>query len=78
VPRGLTFRNSTFCSHSVFMCFVRISKEQQRLFPYKILTGSYNRKNVFTARYKLNIMEQTNVNIKRSSKKKSKKKRKIR
>ena len=78
MPRGLAFRNSTFCSHSVFMCFVWISKEQQRLFPYKILTGSYNRKNVFTARYKLNIMEQTNVNIKRSSKKKSKKQRKIR
>jgi hypothetical protein len=27
VPPGLTFTNSTFCPHSVFMCFVWISEQ---------------------------------------------------
>ena len=27
VPLGLTFRNSTFCPHSVFMCIVFISEQ---------------------------------------------------
>ena len=33
----LTFTNSTFCPHSVFMCFVG-SENEQRLFPYTALT----------------------------------------
>jgi hypothetical protein len=32
VPPGLTFTNSTFCPHSVFMCFVWIS-EQTAIIP---------------------------------------------
>jgi len=35
----LTFNNSTFCPHSVFMCFVWIW--EQRLFPYTALTDWY-------------------------------------
>jgi hypothetical protein len=27
IPPGLTFTNSAFCSHSVFMCFVWISEQ---------------------------------------------------
>jgi hypothetical protein len=27
VPPGLTFSNSTFCPHSVFMCFVWVSEQ---------------------------------------------------
>jgi hypothetical protein len=27
IPTGLTFTNSTFCPHSVFMCFVWISEQ---------------------------------------------------
>jgi len=34
---SLTFNNSTFCPHSVFMCFVWIS-EQTAIFPYTALT----------------------------------------
>ena len=34
---SLTFRNSTFCPHSVFICFVWIW-DKQRLFPYTTLT----------------------------------------
>ena len=33
---SLTFRNPTFCPHSVFMCIVWIS-EQTALFPYTVL-----------------------------------------
>ena len=33
---SLTFNNSTFCPHTVFMCFVWIS--EQPLFPYTTLT----------------------------------------
>ena len=37
---SLTFSNSTFCPHSVFMCFVWIW-EQKWLFPYTALTGRF-------------------------------------
>jgi len=37
-PSGLTFNNSTFCLHTVYMCFVWIW-EKQRLFPCTTLTG---------------------------------------
>jgi hypothetical protein len=43
---SLIFTNSTFCPHSVFMCFVRISEKKQLLFPYTKLTGFYNRDSV--------------------------------
>ena len=36
VPPGLTFTNSTFCSHSVFMCFVWISEQTAIIFLYSI------------------------------------------
>jgi len=34
VPKHLTFSNSTFSPHSVFMCFFSGSENNQRLFPY--------------------------------------------
>jgi len=34
---SLTFNNSTFRPHSVFMCFVWISEQKQLLFPYTAL-----------------------------------------
>ena len=46
---SLTFSNSTFCPHSVFMCFVWIWEQ---------LIGFYNRDGVFTARYELNLWSQ--------------------
>jgi hypothetical protein len=39
VPPGLTFTNSTFCPHSVFICVLCGSQNKQRLFPYTALTG---------------------------------------
>src|SRR5215468_9428182 len=36
VPPGLTFTNSTFCPHSVFMCFVWISEQTAIISPYNI------------------------------------------
>jgi len=41
---SLTFNNSTFCPHSVFMCLCG-SQNKQRLFPYTALTGFYKRFN---------------------------------
>jgi hypothetical protein len=38
---SLTLNNSTFCPHSIFMCFVWIS--EQRLFHCTALTGFCNR-----------------------------------
>ena len=35
---SLTFSNSLFCPHSVFMCFFCGSENKQRLFPYTALT----------------------------------------
>jgi len=35
---SLTLNNSTFCPHSVFMCFIWIW-EQRAIFPYTALTG---------------------------------------
>jgi len=34
--RGLTFKSSTFCPHSVFMCFVLISEQTAIISLYKI------------------------------------------
>jgi hypothetical protein len=36
VPPGLTFTNSTFCPHSVFVCFVWISEQTAIISPYSI------------------------------------------
>jgi hypothetical protein len=36
IPPGLTFINSTFCPHSVFMCFVWISEQAAIIFLYSI------------------------------------------
>jgi hypothetical protein len=36
VPPGLTFTNSTFCPHSVFMCFVWISEKTAIISLYSI------------------------------------------
>ena len=36
VPPGLTFNNSTFCPHSVFMCFVWISEQTAIISRYSI------------------------------------------
>jgi hypothetical protein len=36
VPPGLTFPNSTFCPHSVFMCFVWISEQTAIISLYSI------------------------------------------
>jgi histidinol dehydrogenase len=36
VPPGLTFNNSTFCPHRVFMCFVRISEQTAIISLYSI------------------------------------------
>jgi hypothetical protein len=36
VPLGLTLRNSTFCPHSVFMCFVWISEQTAIIYLYSI------------------------------------------
>jgi hypothetical protein len=36
VPPGLTFTNSTFCPHSVFMCFVWISEQTAIVSLYSI------------------------------------------
>jgi len=36
VPSGLTFNNSTFCPHSVFMCFVWISEQTAIISLYNI------------------------------------------
>jgi len=47
--------HSTFCPHSVFMCFVWISEQIAIISLYNInwLVGFYNRDGVFTARYVL-------------------------
>ena len=36
--RQLTFSNSTFCPHSLFLCVLCGSQNKQRLFPYTALT----------------------------------------
>jgi hypothetical protein len=36
VPTGVTFANSTFCPHSVFMCFVWISEQTAIISLYSI------------------------------------------
>jgi hypothetical protein len=36
VPPGLTFNNSTFCPHSLFMCFVWISEQTAIISLYSI------------------------------------------
>jgi len=34
IPPGLTFNNSTFCPHRIFMCFVWISEQTAIISPY--------------------------------------------
>ena len=53
---SLTFSNSTFCPHSVFMCFVWISEQTaiNSLYYLKWLVFK-PRRSVFTARYGLGI-----------------------
>jgi len=36
VPTGLTFNNSTFCPHTVLMCFVWISEQTAIISLYRI------------------------------------------
>ena len=38
VPPGSTFRNSTFCPHSMYLCVLCGSQNKQLLFPYTALT----------------------------------------
>ena len=42
-------------AHTVYLCVLFGSENKQRLFPYTVLTGFYNRDIVFTARYGLNL-----------------------
>ena len=50
----ITFNNSTFCQHGLFIYFVCIW-QKKRLFPYEALSDLfYNRDILFTARYGLN------------------------
>jgi hypothetical protein len=39
VPPGLTFTNTTFCPHSVFMCFVCISEQTAIISPNSVNVG---------------------------------------
>ena len=54
---SLTFNNSTFCPHSVFMCFVWISEQTAIISLYNInWLVFYNRdSSLFTARYGLDL-----------------------
>ena len=56
--RQLTFNNSTFCPHSVFMCFVWISEQTAIISLYNInwLVFIAETDSVFIARYELNIL----------------------
>jgi len=38
VPPGLTFRNSVFCPHCIYVFFSYGLQNKQRLFPYTTLT----------------------------------------
>lgn len=53
VQPDLTFRNRMFCPESVFVCFA----EKQRLLLYTTASPSFlqPRRDVFTARYELNL-----------------------
>jgi hypothetical protein len=53
VPPYLTFNNSTFCPHSLFMCFVWISEQTAIILLYSINWFVELRRSVFTARYGL-------------------------
>jgi hypothetical protein len=56
VPQGFTFTNSTFCPHSVFMCFVWISEQTAIISLYSINWLVFKpRRSVFTARYGLDL-----------------------
>jgi hypothetical protein len=63
---SLTFNNSTFCPHSVFMCFVWIS-EQTGVVPLYSINGLVFCKinAVFTARYELDPLNSIPVNLRR-------------
>ena len=54
---SLTFNNSTFCPHSVFMCFVWISEQTAIISLYSInwLICVTERESVFAARYGLSL-----------------------
>ena len=57
VPAGLTFRNSTFCPHRAFMCFVWIWEQTAIISLYSINWPVFitETQSVFTARYGLNL-----------------------
>ena len=56
---SLTFNNSTFCPHTVFMCFVWIWEQRAIISLYSINCLVFKpRQSVFTARYELNIYVQ--------------------
>jgi len=56
VPPGVTFRNSTICLCSAFMCFVFL-ENRQRLFSVKYYVNGvlYLRRNVFIVHYQVNF-----------------------
>jgi len=54
-PPGLTSKNSTVCSHSLFMCFLRISEQTTIISLYSTDLLVFITERVFTARYGLNI-----------------------
>jgi hypothetical protein len=54
-PSGLTFNKSTFCPHSVFMCFVWISEQTAIISLYNINWLVFITQIVFTARYGLDL-----------------------
>jgi len=53
---SLTFTDSTFCPHTVYLCVLCGSENKQQLFPYTASTDCfvYLRRSVFTARYEFN------------------------
>jgi len=48
-------------AHTLYLCVLCGSENKQRLFPYTTLTGFYNRRRVFTARYGLGLYIQFHV-----------------
>jgi len=52
---SLTFNNSTFCPHSVFMCFVWIWEQTATISLYSINWLVFVTETEFTARYGLNL-----------------------
>jgi hypothetical protein len=56
VPPGVTYHNSKFCPHSVFVCFVWIWEQTAIISPYSVkwLVCITERRSVFTALCELN------------------------